>query len=328
MTGLEGLKTISVSIIICTKDRPDDLARALASIQASDDVARTAEIVVVEEADTPRALPGVRYIHLPRKNRGVGYARNVGVKAATGDIVVFIDDDCEAEKGWGEALVRPLREEREIVGAAGAVMVRDCNLIGYTENILGFPGGGLRFVHQAEGRIVPTRHLTTCNCAYRRQVVLDVGGFVEEAKFAGEDTLLAERVTERGRCVYVPSAIVYHRPRGRYRAIFRWFIHRGESEIVCARKRAMDAPSVWFLVRGSWTLRGIVLAAVLLYWPRLVVWVPAGATLYGALQLWRTRFALAYPRHRSAWWLVPFVKITMDVGNEIGRWKELVRHGR
>jgi GT2 family glycosyltransferase len=325
---LEGLKTIGVSIIICTKDRPDDLARALASIRASDDVTRAAEIVVVEEADAPRALPGVRYIHLPRKNRGVGYARNVGVNAATGDIAVFIDDDCEAEKGWGEALVRPLREEPEIVGAAGSVMVRDCNLIGYTENILGFPGGGLRFVHQAGGRIVPTRHLVTCNCAYRRQVVLDVGGFVEETKYAGEDTLLAERVTERGRCVYVPSAIVYHRPRERYRAIFRWFIHRGESEIVCARKRAMDAPSVWYLVRGSWTLRGIVLAVALLSWPRLVAWVPAGAAFYGAFQLWRTRFALAYPRHRLAWWLVPFVKITMDLGNEVGRWKELVRHGR
>lgn len=325
---MEGLKTVSVSIIICTKDRPDDLARALASIQASDDVARAAEIVVVEEADTPRALPGMRYIHLPRKNLGVGYARNVGVKAATGDIVVFIDDDCEAEKGWAEALVRPLREDPEMVGAAGAVMVRDCNRIGYAENILGFPGGGLRFVHQAGGRMVPTRHLTTCNCAYRRQIVLDVGGFVEEAKYAGEDTLLAERVTERGRCVYIPSAIVYHRPRGRYRAIFRWFIHRGESEIVCARKRGMDAPSVWFLVRGSWTLRGIALAAALLYWPGLVAWVPAGVAFYGAFQLWRTRFALAYPRHRSAWWLVPFVKITMDMGNEIGRWKELIGHGR
>jgi GT2 family glycosyltransferase len=318
----------SVSIVICTKDRPEELAKALASIRASDDVARAAEIVVVEEADAPRALPDVRYIHLPRKNRGVGYARNTGVKAATGDIVVFIDDDCEAEKGWAEALVRPLREEPEIVGAAGAVMVRDCNRIGYTENILGFPGGGLRFVHQAGGRIVPTRHLTTCNCAYRRHVVLDVGGFVEEAKYAGEDTLLAERVTERGRCVYVPSAIVYHRPRGRYRAIFRWFIHRGESEIVCARKRGMDAPSVWFLVRGSWTLRGVALAGAVLSWPWLAAWMPAGAACYGAFQLWRTRFALAYPCHRPAWWLVPFVKITMDMGNEIGRWKELVGHGR
>jgi GT2 family glycosyltransferase len=325
---LEGLKAISVSIIICTKDRPADLARALASIQASDDVARAAEIVVVEEADAPRALPGVRYIHLPRENRGVGYARNAGVRAATGDVVVFIDDDCEAEKGWADALVRPLRENSGIVGAAGAVMVRDCNRIGYAENILGFPGGGLRFVHQAGGRIIPTRHLATCNCAYRRQTVLDVGGFVEEATIGGEDTLLAERVTERGRCVYVPSAVVYHRPRGRFRAIFRWFIRRGESEILCARKRGMDAPSVRYLVRGSWTVRGIVLAAACLYWPRLVAWLPAGAAFYGAFQLWRARFALAYPRHRAAWWLVPFVKITMDAGNEIGRWKELVRHER
>ncbi|NWF72435.1 MAG: hypothetical protein HXY51_05200, partial [Nitrospirae bacterium] len=44
-------------------------------------------------------------------------------------------------------------------------------------------------------------------------------------------------------------------------------------------------------------------------------------TLYYLAMLWRYRFARAYPSHRAAWWVVPFVKLTMDVGNELGRWK-------
>jgi hypothetical protein len=44
---------------------------------------------------------------------------------------------------------------------------------------------------------------------------------------------------------------------------------------------------------------------------------------YGAI-LWRFRFARAYPSHRRAWWLVPIVKVTMDLGTEVGRWKALL----
>jgi len=87
-----------LSVVICTKDRPADLACAIASIRASGDVGRSAEIVVVEEADAPREIPGIRYVHLPRSGRGFGYARNTGVREAHGDVLLFIDDDCEAEQ--------------------------------------------------------------------------------------------------------------------------------------------------------------------------------------------------------------------------------------
>jgi hypothetical protein len=106
-----------------------------------------------------------------------------------------MDDDCEAEAGWLKALLLPLRQDDAILGVAGAVMVRECGPIGYAESILGFPGGGLRYLHSARGRVVPTRHLSTCNCAYRREAVLRVGGFPEHARLGGEDFLLAERVS-------------------------------------------------------------------------------------------------------------------------------------
>ncbi len=280
--------------------------------------------MVVEESDVPSELPGVRYVHLPRQGRGFGYARNVGVGEAQGDIILFIDDDCVAEGGWAEALIEPFHMDPYVLGVAGAVLVTDCGLIGYAENILGFPGGGLRYLDKAHGQVVPTRYLSTCNCAYRRNAVLEVGGFVEGARWGAEDSLLAERISALGPCVYTPQAVVYHRPRNSLRANFAWFVRRGQSEIGFMRATPAFWKSVGYLLRGSLIVRGLALVLLLAMWPGLVRLLPLVVLMYAGVILWRFRFAAAYPAHRQALWLVPVVKLTMDLGTEVGRWKAML----
>lgn len=313
---------------MCSRDRRTDLARALESIRASLHGLPEIEIVIVEETDAPRPIPGTVYVPLPRHNRGFGFARNVGVARAKAEIVVFVDDDCEVGANWLSALTLPLRSDPRLLGAAGAVLVRDCNLIGYAENIIGFPGGGLRYLHQANGRPTPTRYLSTCNCAYRREAILQAGGFPEDAQLGGEDYLLAERVASLGACVFTPDAIVYHRPRGRLPAVFRWFMRRGESEIMLLHATTAARTFRWYLLQSSWTVRLILLMALLAWWPQLAILLPPAGILYYGLILWRFRFARAYPSHRRAWWLVPIVKVTMDLGAELGRWRGLLLRGR
>lgn len=313
-----------LSIVICTKGRPVSLMRAIASIRSSGELGRHAEIVVVEEAEVPRRIDGVRYVHLPPQERGFGFVRNAGVQAATGDILLFIDDDCEAERDWAEKLTEPLQHDSEVLGVAGAVLVKDCGALGYAENILGFPGGGLRYRDGARGRVVPTRYLSTCNCAYRRRAVEEAGGFLNDARRGGEDFLLAERISARGRCVYTPDAVVYHAPRGTFPGIFRWFVRRGRSEIDLMKLSGERRRFAGFLLRSSWTLRAILLAVLLVRWPWLLPALPPVALLYAAFILFRFRFALRYPAYRLGWLAVPFVKLTMDWGSEVGRLKALV----
>ena len=220
-----------------------------------------------------------------------------------------------------EALLAPFRQDSEVLGVAGAVAVHDCGLIGYAENILGFPGGGLRYAHDAKGRTVPTRHLSTCNCAYRKDVLQRVGGFPEEARAGSEDALIAERVVQLGPCRYTPHAVVYHRTRDRLSAVARWFVRRGYSEMASVQHRLGKSLFLTYAIRSSWTLRlGLVL--LLAIWvPSVCALLPLTLGLYYLAMLWRYRFARAYLTHRAAWWVVPFVKLTMDFGNEIGRWK-------
>jgi mycofactocin glycosyltransferase len=318
---------LATSIVICTKDRPDDLARAIASVRASGTFGQGAEIVVVEETDSPCPVPGTNYVPIPRQGRGFGYARNVGVRAARGEILLFTDDDCEVAGGWAEGLAAPLRNNPRILGVAGAVLVRNCGLIGYAENILGFPGGGLRYRHAAKGGVVPTRHLSTCNCAYRKEAILQAGGFVAGARLGGEDFLLAERIVALGPCVYAPDAVVFHRPRGRLPDIFRWFMRRGESEIALLQTSANRGGFLRFLLRSSWSLRAVGLLTLCLVWPPLLALLPIAVAAYYGAMLWRFRFARAYPSHRRAWWLVPVIKLVMDIGTEAGRWRALLHPG-
>ena len=112
------------------------------------------------------------------------------------------------------------------------------------------------------------------------------------------------------------------------KAIFWWFVRRGKSEIGLFSATTDRGQFAWYVIQSSWALRLLVFLFVLLRWPSLVVFIPAGVLVYYAALLWRFRFARHYPSHRRAWWLVPLVKFTMDLGTEVGRWKELASRWR
>src|SRR5437763_7037094 len=142
------------SVLIGTNDRREDAGRALASLRAAGVEREGVEILVVEQTARPAPLAGVRYVPLPPEGRGFAHVRNRAVDTAKGSLLVFVDDDCEVAPGWLDALLAPLADPA-VVGVAGAVLVRDCNAIGYAESILGFLDGGLRYVAAVNGAVLP-----------------------------------------------------------------------------------------------------------------------------------------------------------------------------
>lgn len=118
---------VATSVIVITRDRPDGLARLLASLAAQ--TQPPGEVVVVMNAcrvsyDAARArwdgaLP-VRWVTEPTP--GVAHARNAGVAAARGEILLFIDDDCEADARWIERLVAPFALNPHIGIVGGEIL--------------------------------------------------------------------------------------------------------------------------------------------------------------------------------------------------------------
>lgn len=315
--------TFAVSILVSSKDRRELLRQAVASLRDLDYPEDLVEIVVVEETEEPEDPGADRYLSLPREGKGFAFSRNVALRAASHDLVAFTDDDCLVDRRWLRELVAPF-EDPEIGAVAGGVLAQPSGVLGRTEIVLGFPGGGLRRIATSNGkRWSPTRELSTVNAAARRELLVGLGGFREETGvYGGEDSELFTRLTERYRAVFNPRALVFHRARDSVRGIARWLYRRGIAEVALTRlDRDRRRHRLVQHTRNSMFLRGVVILAAIVTLELPVVVTLAGlAALYYTAQLWRYRFALRAMGFR-VFLLSPVTKLLMDLSFEIGRMK-------
>lgn len=121
-------RRLELTVAICTRDRPEELRRALASLAAQ--IQPPAEVLVIDNAPSDgrtrelveRGLPGLsglRYLEEPA--RGLDFARNRALAAALGDVVAFLDDDAVAEPGWTRALLEPFQKDLKVAAVTGCV---------------------------------------------------------------------------------------------------------------------------------------------------------------------------------------------------------------
>ncbi|MBV9486138.1 MAG: glycosyltransferase [Frankiaceae bacterium] len=96
--------TVSLAVVVCSRDRPQQLRECLRTVVAQD----ADDIVVVDSASTTAATAeaageaGVRCIRADVP--GLAHARNVAMRATGADVVAFTDDDCQPEPGWARAI--------------------------------------------------------------------------------------------------------------------------------------------------------------------------------------------------------------------------------
>jgi GT2 family glycosyltransferase len=230
---------IPASVVICvyTEKRWDDIVDAVASVAAQD--VTPAEVLVVVDhnpalLDRAKAAftdQGVRV--LPNANKqGLSGARNTAVAEATGDVLVFLDDDASARPGWLAALLAPYADP-DVVAVGGIAHPRwprnrprslpgqapyDPDATGELDWIVGCTYTG-QPVRQAE-----VRNLMGCNMSLRREVFERVGGFTEDIGRIGKNPLGCEetelcirahqsyrRIGKPCKILFEPAAVVDHR---------------------------------------------------------------------------------------------------------------------
>jgi glucosyl-dolichyl phosphate glucuronosyltransferase len=116
-----------LSVIVCTHDRPLDLARCLDALEHLD---LTVEVIVVDSASEPPcmglveryadAIPGIRYVREERP--GLSRARNRGITEARGELVAFIDDDTAPSASWAGYIVNAFDAD-DAVGCVGGACI-------------------------------------------------------------------------------------------------------------------------------------------------------------------------------------------------------------
>jgi len=163
--------------------------------------------------------PVVKLITLD-KNMGVAHARNVLLKEASGDVVVFIDADAVADRN----LIRELeaRYEVGVDGAGGrAVEAAGDSLADRWRRLHASQGHGDEFKPNVD-------FLWGVCSSFRREVLLEAGGFDERFRTNGEDAELGFRLNAMGRrLVYAPDAIVHHKRTDTIislcKMMYRWY---------------------------------------------------------------------------------------------------------
>jgi GT2 family glycosyltransferase len=106
-----------VSIVVPTKDRPEEIACILTSVCAQP--TKPLEVIVVDQSASPYALapfPELLHVHEP-KIGGTSAARNYGIAIAAGEIILFLDDDVVLESDCVGEVARAFALRPDLVGA-------------------------------------------------------------------------------------------------------------------------------------------------------------------------------------------------------------------
>lgn len=217
-----------ISVIVCTYKGSATLVQCLDSLERLD--YPDYEILLVNDGSDQRVseltstYDTIREIEI--EHRGLSAARNVGAGEASGEILVYTDDDCIAEADWLWWIAKQFLDDPDL-GCAGGPNIPPAPETATQAEIIAAPGGPSHVL------LSDTRaeHLPGCNFAVRKAVLDEVGGFDERFWAAGDDVDFCWRVLEAGyELGFHPAAFVWHHRRFTPRAYLKQQIGYGKAE--------------------------------------------------------------------------------------------------
>ena len=245
-----------VSIVVCTHslDNLQNLIDAVDSLL--NQTHKEMEVIVV--VDGNRELyerivkvydaQGNVKIMVTEESLGAFGAGNVGVKAARGDVIAFLDDDAVGEKRWIENLV-DIYEKSDAISVGGKILpIWLSKKPDYFPEELGWLVG---ITHEgfAEEKVTEVRNTFGPNMSFRREVFENIGLLNEKLGFAkggttymqGAEPEFALRMKNKlGKgVIYNPEAVVYHKippSKTRPRILLRRAFYQGYSKALMKRR--------------------------------------------------------------------------------------------
>jgi glycosyltransferase involved in cell wall biosynthesis/GT2 family glycosyltransferase len=208
-----------VSVVINTYNRGPSLRNTLHALRYQ--THEEFEVVVVNgpstdetEAVLAELADDVRVARCPEVH--LCKSRNLGVEAAAGDIVAFIDDDALAEPTWLEELVAAYDSDK-VAGAGGVVYDHTGFAFQYRYSVCDRLGNTRFDVKPPFTRYLvpganPFVYLQGTNASFRRECLVEIGGFDEEIEYYMDEVDVCRRVIDRGYVLRpLDGAAVHHK---------------------------------------------------------------------------------------------------------------------
>jgi cellulose synthase/poly-beta-1,6-N-acetylglucosamine synthase-like glycosyltransferase len=238
------------------------------------------EVIVVDDGSTDETASvaeaaGARVVRIP--HGGPASARNAGLAAVAGELILFTDADCEPASNWIAEMTRPFADP-DVVGVKGAYRTRQRQVIARLAQC------EFEERYARLERLPCIDFVDSYSAAFRVQALRQIGGYDPAFPYPNnEDVDLSYRLSRAGcKLVFNRQALVYHCHRTSWDAYLRLKVKRGYWRMVVYRlhpgKAVQDSYTPQLLkvqVFLACLCVGLVLAALI--WPAL--WWAVGGSL-------------------------------------------------
>ncbi len=224
------------SVVICSYNGASTVESCLRSMQRLR--YPNYEVIFVDDGskdNTPDILK--KFEHCPwlriitQKNMGLSYARNVGMNAARGEILIYTDSDCEADEDWLYYLALALVRSNH-TGMGGPNLIPDEG--SWVADCVGLSPGGPTHV-MIDDRTA--EHVPGCNMAFYTWAAREINGFDPQYRKAGDDVDFIWRLQHRGYSIgFAPASQVWHYRRNTIKAYLNQQRGYGEAEALLKYK--------------------------------------------------------------------------------------------
>lgn len=201
------------------------------------------EIIVIDDGSTDKTcsiikqFPDIQLV-VHKQNRGIAASRNSAWKAASGNIVIFIDADTIAAPDCIAKLIEQYSND-SIAGVGGN------GIESVQKNIYDLWRKEILFQNWGNHNRNDVPFLFGLCSSYRRTVLQEVGGFAPIFKVSGEDMDIGFRINKRGyKLAYASEAVVYHRRSDQAESIKKMVYRHCFWGFVAQRKNATYANKV------------------------------------------------------------------------------------
>ena len=163
------------------------------------------EIIVVDDGSKDKTLDLAKAASVDKiisiTSCSVGTARNIGIKSSKGQIIAFLDSDCQAEEGWLESISKNLLSKSAVTGTI--LNGNPHSLIAWSEYFLEFGG------YYKKNKTFQVRFMPGCNQAFTKDALLKTDGFSD--KWLSEDVLFGEHLKKYNiEAFFIPQVQIFH----------------------------------------------------------------------------------------------------------------------
>jgi glycosyltransferase involved in cell wall biosynthesis len=238
---------LSLTVVICTRNRPESLARCLYQIQQSID--NDFEVIVVDNApdndNTQIVASNFPFVHYVREERkGLDIARNTGAKHASGTIIAYTDDDVVVDINWTNNIKKSFADP-QVMAVTGLILpasIRTKAQIIF-EKYWSFNKGfqaklfDKKYFEEHSYYAAPVWDIGAgANMAFRKDTFV-LNGFFDErldvgaAGCSGDSEYWYRLLANGWTCLYNPAAIVFHAHRDSMQGLRKQLYHYMRGQI-------------------------------------------------------------------------------------------------